>query len=120
MILIAESEEATRESIEMILVDEGYDCYSVSNTESLIRALEIHQCDLIVTDIDIIHADIGEILSLMQEFSNPAPVLVTLSYERVAEMLDLAKYGIYEYLLKPLQFEEMIDRIMKLINPDNN
>lgn len=120
MILLAESEEATRESMEMVLIDEGYDCYSVSNTESLIRALNIHQCDLIITDIDIIHSEIAEILSLLQEHSNAPPILVTLSYERVAEMLNLAKYGICEYILKPLQFEEMMDRIIKILNPDNN
>lgn len=115
MILIAEPEEAIRESIEMVLIDEGYDCHAVSDTDSLIRAIHLHESNLIIADIHLIHDKIEEILEAIQQYPHSPPILVTMTYERIRDMLDLIRFGVGEYLLKPFQFEEMIDRVHKII-----
>lgn len=118
MILIAEPEEAVRESIETVLIDEGYDCHAVNDTEALLRAIQIHNLDMIVADIQLIHADVKEILDVLRQYEPaPPPILVTLNYERIGDMLDLIRFGINEYLLKPFLFEEMTERIQKLLAP---
>ena len=121
MILIAEPEDAIRESIEMVLIDEGYDCHAVSDTASLLRAINIHNSDVIVTDIDLIFSEMEEILNVLGQFdSNPPPVIVTLNYERIGDMLSLVKFGVSEYLLKPFLFEEMTERIERLLQQKEN
>jgi len=121
MILIAEPEDAIRESIEMVLADEGYDCHAVSDTKSLLRAISIHNSDLIITDINLIHPDVEEILNELGQFDSEAPpIIVTLNYERIGDMLSLVKFGISEYMLKPFLFEEMTERIERLLQQKEN
>lgn len=120
LILLAEPEEATRESVEMILTDEGYDCYTVCDSESLLRAIHIHRYDLIIADINIVHAEIREILSALGQYPARSPILVTLTYERIGEMLELIKFGVTEYLLKPFPFEDLVERVEKLISHKTN
>lgn len=121
MILIAEPEDAIRESIEMILADEGYDCHAVSDTASMLRAISIHNSDLIITDISLLHSDVEEILDELGQFDTEAPpIIVTLNYERIGDMLSLIKFGISEYMLKPFLFEEMTERIQRLLEHSHN
>ena len=120
MILLAEPEEAIRESIEMVLIDEGYDCHGVTDTESLVRAIHIHDSDLIIADIQLLHPGIQNILAAISEYPDPPPILVTLTYERIRDMLELIKFGLGEYLLKPFQFEEMLERVQRLLSEKAN
>ncbi len=116
MILLAEPEEAIRESIEMILIDEGYDCHPVSHTRALMQAISIHNSDLIIADVGMIYDSIEEILDAQKKYSDFPPFLVTLSYEQVRDMLYLMKFGITEYLIKPFPFDEMTSRIRKILD----
>lgn len=120
MILLAEPEEAIRESIEMVLIDEGYDCHAVADAESLMRAIHIHDSDIIIADVHLIHPEAQKILAIISEYSDPPPILVTLTYERIRDMLELIKFGIGEYLLKPFQFEEMLERVHRLLSERTN
>lgn len=120
MILIAEPEEAIRESIEMILLDEGFDCHAVEDTEALLRAIHIHDSDLIIADVHLLHQEAQKILAALGDYNDPPPILVTLTYERIRDMLELIKFGIGEYLLKPFQFEEMLERVHKLLDERAN
>ena len=116
MVLLAEPEEAIRESIEMILIDEGYDCHAVSNTQSLMQAISIHNSDLIIADVGIINDNIQEIMNVQNKYSEIPPFLVTLSYEQVQHMIYLMRFGITEYLIKPFQFQEMTLRIREIFD----
>ncbi|MDZ7716472.1 MAG: response regulator [Balneolaceae bacterium] len=116
MILVAEPEEAVHESIQMVLMEEGYDCHVVTNTSSLLRAIDIHDSDMLIADISLIYDDVKEILSAMSKYDTQyPPVLVTITYERVRDMLDLMSVGISEYLLKPFQFEDLLDRVQRVL-----
>lgn len=115
-ILLAEPEEAVRESVEIILTDEGYDCQTVCSAFCLIQAIRRRKFDLIITDISMVYGHIENILSSVKRHSAPPPpILITLSYERIGDMLTLTKSGVNEYLLKPFQFEDLIGRIQKII-----
>ena len=116
MVLLAEPEEAIRESIEMILIDEGYDCHPVSNTQALMQAISIHNSDLIIADVRIIYESIEDIVAAQNMYGDFPPFLVTLTYEQVRDMLYLMRYGITEYLIKPFQFDDMTSRIRHIID----
>lgn len=116
MILLAEPEDAIRESIELILKDEGYDCHPVSDRASLLRAVDLHGSDLIIADINLMHSDAGEVISALKEYPDSPPILVLLTYERIRDMLDLIGFGTTEYLIKPFTFEDLVERVHKIIH----
>jgi len=116
MILLAEPEEAIRESVEIVLTEEGFDCHAIEDTDSLLRAIHLHESDLIIADINTIYSDAHSVISALKQYPDIfPPILVTLTYERIRDMLPLIKFGIGEYLLKPFHFEDLIDRIHRII-----
>jgi len=74
MILVAEPEEAVRESIQITLIEEGYDCHAVCDTVSLLRAIRIHNSNLIIADVHIIYDRIQEILDTQNHYSTVPPL----------------------------------------------
>lgn len=116
VILLAEPEDAVRESIEIILIEEGYDCHSVSNTPTFIQALQTYNADLIIADVNLVYDDIKEILNILKSYHRPdrPEFMVMLGYERIRDMLYLMKFGVTDYLIKPFSFEEMIDRVQRM------
>lgn len=121
-ILLAEPEEAIRISIEMILIEDGYDCHAVSHSRSLLQAVETYNSDLIIASIDILYDHIEEILNIQRRFhdSGPPNFLVILSYEQVQDMVYLMQFGITQHLVKPFQFEEMTNRIRYMLGDHIN
>lgn len=117
MIIVAETEKAVRESIEMILIDEGYDCHAVADLQALLRAIHLHDCDLIIADIAFMYRNIETVLSALKNYSScPPPILITLFYERIRDMLHLIKFKVTEYLIKPFNFDQMLYRISKMMD----
>lgn len=120
IILVAEPEESIRKSIDIVLTDEGYKCHCVPDKASLLD--EIHACkpDLIIADIHILYHKMPEIVLSLNQYETHPPILVMLSYERVYDMLYLMKFNVTEYLVKPFAFEDMLERIPKLISHPSN
>lgn len=114
-ILIAETEENIRESIEIILFDEGYACKTIAQSDSLAKSTLSYKPDLIIIDIDLLYDHVQELLKTLNQYSLSPSILVTLSYERVSDMLYLMKFNVTEYIIKPFQFDDMLDRINKMI-----
>ncbi|HLR25995.1 MAG TPA: response regulator [Fodinibius sp.] len=116
MIIVAEPEEAIRDSIEMILLDEGYNCHAVADFQALLQAIHLHHCDLIITDIVCIYRNMESVLLALQTYStSPPPILITLYYQQTCNMLPLKKSKVTEYLIKPFSFDELLERIFKMI-----
>src|SRR5699024_5127142 len=121
MIILAEPEEAIRNSVEMILLDEGYDCHAVADFQALLRAIHLHDCDLIIADITFMHRNIESILLAQQSYSTSAPpILISLYYQRIRDMLHLMKFKVTEYLIKPFNFDEMLGRISNMMDDQSS
>ena len=118
IVLLAEPEEAIRESIEMILIDEGYECHSISTAQSLKQALRIYDADLIIADVNIVYDHIEEIIILQNSssYSKIPHFLITLGYEQVRDMLYLMQFGITEYFIKPFQFDDLTKRLRQILD----
>lgn len=114
-IIVADSEEAIRDSLEMVLKEEGYDCRTAADRESLVATLSDYRPDLIISDVVLIRGQADEILSHLEPCNQSQCILITLTYERIGEMFDLLQHDITEYLLKPFQFEELLERIEKML-----
>lgn len=115
-ILLAETESAVLDSLEIILEEENYSCRTANSIEEMFDAIREKQPDLIIADITILHQQLDEFISFRSRRKLQCPVLVTLSYEQIADLLPLIKCGISEYLLKPFLFDDLLNRIPFLLH----
>ncbi|HYW35201.1 MAG TPA: response regulator [Balneolaceae bacterium] len=115
VILLAEPEATIRESVEMILTDEGYTCRTVSDTDSLLDSLYIHPSDLIIADVQLFSEEIQQIILILDRHKSRPPTLITLGYDQLHHMSALKEFDVSEYIIKPFHFEDMLERVQQLL-----
>lgn len=115
-ILIAEPERAIRESIEMILADEGYECRTARSFDAMLKDIYLNTFDIIIADINTLTGNMDTLEKAVNAYSTPPTILITLSYEQIRDLLPLMKFGTNEYLLKPFLFDDLLGRIEQIVD----
>lgn len=114
-ILIADDEQEIRESLSIVLREEGYQCTTVADGQEAIEALKEHSFDILITDLKMPNADGLEVLDeALQRSSDTLTVIIT-AHATVETAIQALRKGAADYILKPLDFDEVIIRIEKLL-----
>lgn len=111
-ILILDYEEAVRDSIQLILRDEGYRCFALGDECRVPELLEKEDISIIILDSEL--AIKTELLSEVKETHPDIKFIVVSSYAALETCrLALVKQA-DEFILKPLDFDELIDLVEKM------
>ena len=111
-LLIVEDEETLRESLERVLVREGYEVESAVSAETALKIVEGSSYDLIITDIILPGIDGIELLRKIRERSQDQVVIIITAYGSLETAVEALRAGAYDYVVKPIIHEE-IKQIVK-------
>lgn len=114
-ILIADDEEEIRNSLSMVLQDEGYRCTAVADGASAIEELKEHSFDILISDLKMPHADGIEVLEEALKRSSDTLTIIITAHATVETAIQALRKGAADYILKPLDFDEVILRIENLL-----
>ena len=106
-ILVAEDEESHRIMLRAVLQEEGYEVAVAADGPEAIRAVEQEPFDLILLDIRMPGMDGIEALTEIRKISPYIPVLMMTAYASVKTAVEALKAGAFEYLIKPLDIDEL-------------
>lgn len=108
-ISLSVTEQALREHYEVITVNSG---------NRALRYLRKEKPDLILLDIRMDDMDGIETLKAIREMDNRAdiPVIMLTAQSDKASVLETAKLGIYDYMLKPYAPQELLNRVQGALN----
>lgn len=114
-ILILNQEEAIRDSLHLVLSDEGYQCFTARDKKDALWQLARQHFSIIILDSEF--AVKTDIVKLINKQHPDIKSIVISSYAtletcRLALMKDAD-----EFILKPLNFDELIAQIQKLLIP---
>jgi DNA-binding NtrC family response regulator len=118
-ILIAEDDRNTLSGLVEILQEEGYEVKGVDNGREALRAIERETYDILLTDLKMPDFD-G--LQLYEASRNRAPdmrTIVMTAFSSVKEAVEAMKRGVYEYLTKPLNLDELFVILKKAAEEQN-
>lgn len=95
-----------------------YDVITVNSGARAIRYLRTEKPDLILLDIRMQHKDGIETLQEIRALENGAkiPVIMLTSKNDKESVLDCAKLGIYDYVLKPFVPKDLLSRIQSALD----
>lgn len=114
-ILIADDEQEIRDSLSIVLEDEGYRCKTAGDGAAAIQALKEESFDIIITDLKMPKADGIEVLEqALRHASDTLPIVIT-AHGTIETAIDALRKGAADYMLKPLDFDEVIIRIQNLL-----
>ncbi|MBS1271115.1 MAG: Regulatory protein AtoC [Candidatus Marinimicrobia bacterium] len=115
-ILIADDEQEIRESLSVVLEDEGYECTTAEHGEVALEKIEKANYDILIADIKMPKLDGMELLEKTKQISPQTMSIIITAYATVETAVQALRTGASDYILKPLDFDEVIMRVKHLMS----
>jgi DNA-binding NtrC family response regulator len=118
-ILIADDERTIRESVSMVLNDEGFEARIAANGKEALQMLESEDFDILITDLKMPEMD-G--LTLLREAMRICPqtsVIIITAHASVESAIEALRMGAFDYILKPFDFDDLLMRVQRLVDHKN-
>ena len=106
-ILVVDDEPSHRKMIEAVLSAEGYEISQADDGQTAIVAVEDRFYDLVIMDIRMPKISGIEALKKIKAISPGIPIIIMTAYASVGTAVEALKSGAYDYLIKPLDIEEL-------------
>jgi two-component system NtrC family response regulator len=106
-ILLVDDDASQRKVIEFWLREEGYSTLTAGDGKTALPILEKRSPDLVIADIRMPGMDGLELLSRIRAINQDTPVILMTAFGTVNNAVDAMKLGATDYLLKPLNPDEL-------------
>lgn len=114
-ILVVEDDQELRELFCTVLEGNGYSALSASNGEEALEVLDNKHIDLIVSDIMMPKMDGYRLTKALRDANYSLPILMITARESMADKQQGFLAGTDDYMVKPVDVNEMIWRIAALL-----
>ncbi|MFT4736065.1 MAG: two-component system cell cycle response regulator DivK [Cyclobacteriaceae bacterium] len=119
-IIIAEDSSVIQNLTKRILSIQSYEIVSVKNGQEVLKKLEEDIFDLVLLDINMPVMDGVECAKRIRESSNEniknIPIIAISGNARNYSMDDFKAMGINDYLPKPLDYDQMVEKVHQYTN----
>lgn len=115
-ILIVDDEKMIREPLELLLKEEGYRAESASDGLEALSKIKEENYDVVITDIKMPGMDGIELMQRASEVSPGTFFIVMTAYASVNTAIDALRMGAYDYMIKPVEFDDVIIRLKRLVD----
>ncbi len=115
-ILVVDDDRGSRESIARFLQTEGFEASVCENGFSAQRLLQETYFDLVVLDLRMPGMDGLELLEWLEREGPPVPVIMVSAYGDIGDAVEAMKLGADDYMVKPVDPEELVLRIRRAID----
>lgn len=114
-IMVAEDDNNTRKLMEAVLLQNGYEVILAKDGIEALEQMDNHHVDLIVLDLMMPRMDGYEFIDTLRRGNCTMPVLMVTARETSADKKKGFLLGTDDYMVKPVDEEEMILRIAALL-----
>lgn len=114
-ILVVEDDANTLSGLIEILRDEGYDTVGVKSGKEAVKILKNDNFDILLTDLRLPDIDGLQLYESTLDFNANMKTIVITAYSSVKDAVEAMKKGVYEYLTKPLNLDELFLTLKKAI-----
>ncbi|MGN6420315.1 MAG: response regulator transcription factor [Pseudobacter sp.] len=115
-ILLVEDEENLHDALKLNLELEGYEVTSAFTGSEALQKVQGEYFDLIILDVMLPELDGITVTETIRVQNNEVPILILSAKNASSDRVLGLKKGADDYLTKPFNLEELLLRVMKLIN----
>ena len=115
-ILLVEDDRNTLEGLANILEQEGYEVVKAIDGATAVREVKSSVFNLILTDLLLPDFDGSEVAKQAWKEQPDIMVIMMTAFGSVKHAVNAMKQGIYDYLTKPINIDELLIVISKAIN----
>ncbi len=114
-LLLAEDDKNSRRLMEVILKDNGYEVFSAKDGEEALNVFHAVKPDLILLDVMMPKLDGYEVAKAIRDVDEDTPILMITAKGEVSDRRMGFLSGTDDYMVKPVDEEEMLLRIRALL-----
>ena len=114
-ILIADDEQVLRESLASLLEDEGYEVLQAPDGMKAYEIIIEEPIDLVLSDMRMPEMDGLTLLDHLQKATPQTPMIIMTAYATVENAVSAMRVGAWDYLLKPVQFDDLLLKIERAL-----
>jgi len=118
-ILVVDDEIHTLEGLSELLSDEGYEIAGAISAEEALVKLQNDCIDLILTDLMLPGMDGLDLYLKAKEIDPKISAVIMTAYGSVKSAVDAMKKGVYDYVTKPIDLDELLITIKKALDERN-
>ncbi|MEW6410429.1 MAG: sigma-54 dependent transcriptional regulator [Nitrospirota bacterium] len=115
-ILVIDDEEEMLENYLRLLKKLNYDCIAQKDSGKAIKELELHNPDVILTDLRMSGKSGLEVLDAAKEINPETPVILITAYGDIPTAVESIKRGAFDFIAKPFSTDQLrivLERAMK-------
>ncbi len=113
-ILVVDDERAIRDLLSDALRHAGYEVLCAPNGEEALSLIRRENIYIAICDIKMPGMNGIDLLQKIPDISPETIVLLITAYASVETAVDALRYGAFDYLLKPLIYEDVIAKISRI------
>lgn len=113
-ILVVDDEDIIRESLSFILKKENYQVDEAANGKIAYELLKETSYDLVITDLEMPEMKGIELLDEIKKMNLQTNTIVITAYGSMETAIAALRSGASDYILKPVEFDELIIKVKKL------
>ena len=106
-ILVVDDDPAHRTMLRTLLTGWGYTIFEADDGSTAIEKVHDQAFDLILMDIRMLKVSGLQALTEIKAFNPAIPIIIMTAYSSVETAVEALKNGAYDYLTKPLDFDEL-------------
>ena len=118
-ILIVEDNNKLRKLIDVYLTHNGYKTYNATDGLEALEIINNNMIDLVICDIMMPNMDGFELVEELREIYTNLPILIVTAKESKEDKILGFKLGSDDYMVKPIDLEELLMRVKALLRRAN-
>ncbi len=113
-VLVVDDERNVRDTIRMILRDDGYDVCSYASADKALEACKRRAFDIALVDIKMPHISGTELLELIHRVDPNIGVILVTAYPDVTTAAQAVRGGARDYITKPFSEQQLLAAVERL------
>lgn len=118
-LLVVDDDLNHRNTLVTLLAEWGYQITGVESGEAAIEACKEHPFDLVLMDVRMAGISGIEALKEIHSFNPAIPIIIMTAYSDVGNAVEALKSGAYDYLTKPLDFDDLRHTLERALDHAN-
>ncbi|MGH9333614.1 MAG: sigma-54-dependent transcriptional regulator, partial [Vicinamibacteria bacterium] len=114
--LIVDDDLSMQRLLRTRLEREGFHVVTASDGDEGLNLIRKHVFNLVITDMRMPKVKGDELARSITQFNPDIPVIVMTAYGEVNEAVRLMQDGVFYYLTKPFDVEELVQRVRKAVD----
>lgn len=112
-VMVVDNEDNICDIYKKVLLKEGFDVESFIDGGSAIDSFSRIHYDVVITDLKMPKIDGFHVIKKVRELSPTTDIIVITGYATLDSVVATIKLGACDYLVKPFEIRDLVDKVKK-------